>query len=143
VPLEVGVPGASDWREETATLAVFCERYLAPSAARDGGAASGGHDDSAGTPQQPLCAVPERAGAGRTHAGDTGRCAVAYLAQHRLFDQLPALLADVRHPRCWPGPWEVLNVWLGTAGTVRARAWAVQRSRCAPLATVDVLGGAT
>lgn len=43
---------------------------------------------------------------------------VAYLAQHRLLEQLPELAADVEEPALWPEPCEVRNVWLGTRGTV-------------------------
>lgn len=191
VPLEIGVPGAPQWREAPLRLTDFIERYLAPSVLRDeaaavaaGRSAAQGTGESVARHHEALqgdhtpCAcldalkVELQAEADRKSDGACcpsnadGKCpgnhraasssgsqgsapveqadgavsarssqqqaadaaanvdeseTVAYLAQHRLFDQLPALCEDIREPNLTPaaGAYEACNAWVGTRGTVR------------------------
>jgi hypothetical protein len=111
VPLEVGLPGHAGWHEASMTLADFVTQYLAPSAQRDSEAEA--HDECRHTLD------------GRGSRGSGGAAAtesdVAYLAQHRLFEQIPELQADVAEPELSPGAgaFQTRNVWMGTRGTVR------------------------
>lgn len=67
------------------------------------------------------CAVPGQADAAGAEPGVKENVAVAYIAQHRIFDQIPQLLEDVPEPGLWANGYEVMNMWMGTQGTVRSR----------------------
>lgn len=43
---------------------------------------------------------------------------IAYIAQHPLFEQLPALTTDFQQPSLVAGQVDQSNAWIGTAGTV-------------------------
>ena len=117
---------AEQWGQRLMTLQQFVQEHLLGSSGsvggRDGGAISGG-----GEPAAPTQAVPSAAAA----AAPGEPCAASqpaargYLAQHPLFDQIPALAADIREPLyCCLGEGQVqsINAWFGPAGTVRAAA---------------------
>ena len=54
-----------------------------------------------------------------SRGGGGGTCEVAYLAQHPLLEQLPALLADIRVPsHCGPAGARITNVWIGTGAAL-------------------------
>ena len=95
VPIEIGSSSCS-MREELVTLAAFIDSYLIPS--------SLSHSPASPSGEQP--------------AGAGGR-EVAYLAQHRLFDQIPQLREHFQvPPHCACGQMSNVNAWLGTAHTV-------------------------
>jgi len=100
VPVEVGAKvGSSGWREELMPLWCFLSAYLAPSCE---------HCSRWLEPRE------------RYEAG------VAYLAQHELLEQCPALRGDVGVPDPWRkvlGKPTRTNVWLGTHGTVTPCHW--------------------
>ena len=63
---------------------------------------------------------PDGGGGGGAGAGARRR---GYLAQHQLFEQIPALARDVAQPEycaLGEGLLQSVNAWLGPAGTVRA-----------------------
>lgn len=93
------------------TLQEFVQRHILGGSAHAGGGAPGAAAAAAeGQPQgAATAAAPSAARRG-------------YLAQHPLFDQIPALAADIREPPyCVLGEGEVqsINAWFGPAGTVR------------------------
>ena len=54
--------------------------------------------------------------------GNGGRPKKGYLAQHQLFEQVPALAHDILQPEycaLGEGLLQSVNAWLGPAGTVR------------------------
>jgi hypothetical protein len=113
----VGEYRASDWHEAATTLNTFAREFLSPSIARDhkqllrgGKCSSHAHE------------CEQRLEAGHEHAAMETACdlKVAYLAQHRLLEQIPSLLDDVQEPCLWSKGYEVVNVWMGTQGTVRS-----------------------
>ena len=58
---------------------------------------------------------------GASQGDHTAKCAVGYLAQHSLLDQVPALAADICTPdycSLGEGRLHAVNAWLGPAGTV-------------------------
>ena len=85
--------------EKLMTVCSFIEKYLEASCAKDCFSLS----DS----------DPERKN------GEQEHLSVAYLAQHRLFDQIPSLIRDVVVTPSLCGVDEVAykNVWMGTGGT--------------------------
>ena len=89
IPLEVGLPKDDDWHETVTRFSSFIDDFLIPSSASD----STGHDIQAG--------------------------GVAYLAQHPLFAQLPALQEDFSVPS-WIADGELtrVNSWIGSRSTV-------------------------
>jgi hypothetical protein len=100
VPLELGAYNSSDWKEAIATLGGFVRQYMAPSVKHDS------------------CQMHEAREADAA-GSSASKPQVAYLAQHRLFDQIPELLDDVQEPSLWSRGFEVVNMWMGTSGTVR------------------------
>lgn len=107
VPLEIGRHHDAVWREEPLTLRRFAADYLLKS--NRAGHGSLERATPAGTPSRlatvaPLSLALEEVG---------------YLAQHALFDQLPALREDFAAPApCAVGEVTRVNVWFGTAETV-------------------------
>lgn len=72
---------------------------------------SGGYQGSESGDAKRTAAANGSAGSGR-----------GYLAQHPLFEQIPALASDIREPDyCMLGEGQLqsVNAWLGPAGTVR------------------------
>jgi hypothetical protein len=121
VPLEVGSYWATDWHEATETLSTFAETFLVPSIACDNaqhmrGEACTMHSNSEQRPDEQATATD------KTCSKNTSSCEVAYLAQHRLLEQIPSLLEDIQEPSLWSKGYEVMNVWMGTRGTVRLDA---------------------
>lgn len=58
---------------------------------------------------------------GNSRGGSGGSREVAYLAQHPLLEQLPALLADIRVPSyCGPAGARITNVWIGNGESQRS-----------------------
>ena len=95
VPVETGRHQGQKWKEKTMTIEQFTDEYLWPDQLRSADAGS--------------------------HARLPPEEEVGYVAQHTLFDQLPALRKDFRTPPlCNMGPSGVLrvNAWIGTTGTV-------------------------
>lgn len=66
--------------------------------------------------------LPGSSGDGSSsRGGSSGACEVAYLAQHPLLEQLPALLADIRVPSyCGPAGACITNVWIGNGAAQRS-----------------------
>ncbi|CAD7702672.1 unnamed protein product [Ostreobium quekettii] len=95
VPIEEGRHYLSDkWSQRLMTLSEFVEKYMHPSARIAWGT-----------------------------EGEAGDCADTrgYLAQHPLFDQIPALLHDIRTPEyCMLGKGEMqsVNAWFGPPETI-------------------------
>lgn len=100
VPLEVGAYNSPDWQETVASFSQFEANYLAPSVRQD------------------ACQEDGRGDEGAVGASASSGARVAYLAQHRLFDQIPELLDDIQEPELWSKGFEVVNMWMGTRGTV-------------------------
>ena len=104
VPIEVGAAhletvGADGVGEQTVlrTLADFIDEVIIggePATAR-------GADPTAVSPSVPVTAAET----------------IGYLAQHRLFEQVPALAADIHHPKILPEGADV-RAWFGPAGVV-------------------------
>jgi len=97
IPVELGRHQGERWTEKTMTMKEFTNEYMWPDAMRS---MEAGRADMARLP-------PEEE--------------VGYIAQHTLFDQLPALRKDFRTPPlCNMGPNGLLrvNAWIGTCGTV-------------------------
>ena len=101
VPLEIGASGSTACREAAMLLAVFFERFLQPSLQQDAV-----HGELAA----PGCT------GGCTAEPDAAQ--VAYLAQPRLFNQVPELKEDIEELPLWEAGSETVNMWLGTRGTV-------------------------
>lgn len=105
VPVEVGAAvGTAGWREELMPMGRFLREHLAASCEHFGGA-------------QPS----EQEPASRESSPGT-----AYLAQHELLEQCPALRGDVAVPEPWRrafGQAARSNVWLGTHGTCTPCHW--------------------
>lgn len=75
------------------------------------------HCQQVGEPQ----AAAAEAGAPMAHGDTVPQAVKGYLAQHPLFDQIPALRNDIQEPAyCVLGEGEVqsINAWFGPAGTV-------------------------
>jgi len=130
VPLEIGRYGWPHWREALGTISDFMDSYMTPSIVRDSAFAAGEAEcglTSAPTTAQDL--EPQRSSSSHAPASRCGRVAkeageeehsdVAYIAQHRIFDQIPQLLEDLSEPTLWRKGYEVMNMWMGTRGTVR------------------------
>mmetsp|Transcript_104085 Transcript_104085/g.303881 ORF Transcript_104085/g.303881 Transcript_104085/m.303881 type:complete len:454 (+) Transcript_104085:83-1444(+) len=100
VPVEVGSKvGSSQWREELMPLWTFLSAYLAPS-----------------------CEYCSH----WLEPRESCKSGVAYLAQHELLEQCPALRSDMGLPEDWKrvlGKPTRTNVWLGTHGTVTPCHW--------------------
>lgn len=152
VPVEIGgCYTAEGWRQELMTLADFMARYIEPGqeaqaqaqgkgkgkaeACGTSGGGVGGVDAAASSASNSCQAGKERKrGFGvLDEAADTlsegGEQPMAYLAQHQLFDQIPALRRDVITPDycalLLPDEEEeagsesvMMNAWFGPAGTV-------------------------
>lgn len=117
MPLEVGAYRASDWHEAAETLNTFAETFLGPSIACDQQHMRGEACATQSTSQKLLEADDT---ASPTDSKSACGSKVAYLAQHRLLEQIPGLLDDIQEPSLWSKGYEVVNVWMGTRGTVRA-----------------------
>ncbi|KAG6612682.1 lysine-specific demethylase 8 [Phytophthora cinnamomi] len=108
VPVEIGSSYlGDDWGQQLMTLNEFLDRYIAPS------------DKEVGA-ETTTCTPPEQPAASRK---------LGYLAQHRLFDQIPALGRDIMTPDyCTVQRVEgaegdedediTINSWFGPGGTV-------------------------
>jgi len=100
VPIEVGSHvGKSGWHEELLTIGEFLRAHVAPSCT--------------------YCAH-------WLEPKESFSAEIAYLAQHELLDQCPALRADLSVPDSWRkvlGKPTRTNVWLGTHGTVTPCHW--------------------
>eukprot|EP00892_Ulva_mutabilis_P005356 jgi/Ulvmu1/3192/UM015_0233.1 len=136
VPLEVGGYQSPHWHEALSSISEFVASYMIPSIQRDRVASAAGA--RGGTEPEVLqiasgaCKVQTSAG---RHAGSSNADAaaaehqrdqgsrVAYVAQHRIFDQIPQLLEDVSAPRIWSKGYEVMNMWMGTRGTITPLHW--------------------
>jgi len=93
VPVEVGRHHGEHWTECTMTIGDFVAKYLEPDLQVSAG--------------------------GKANMSEDYK--VAYIAQHALFDQLPALRKDFRTPPlCNLGPkgLQRVNAWIGSSGTV-------------------------
>lgn len=143
VPVEVGRHYLADgWGQQLMNLAQFLDHHVAeqPSTHRDAaltstqdstveksGAAATQHTDRllehdrrslSGAVAEAAAAAAEVAA---TAAVERETSAIRYLAQHPLFDQIPALRSDILTPEyCCLGEGEMqaINAWLGPAGTV-------------------------
>lgn len=116
MPLEVGAYRASDWHEAAVTMGEFAETYLGPSVAAD---QFRNQDEGNDEPTKPQNCQESKNSPPGTHRKDTSGCSVAYLAQHRLLEQIPSLRDDIHEPQLWSKGYEVVNVWMGTRATVR------------------------
>lgn len=124
VPVELGRAGQPGWREEVVLLGRFVSEHLAPLVQREKLPAA----DSAAANQEPHSSKGEgtkvhMCSYGGGAEGDVGQMKdtgchpadVAYLAQHPLLDQLPALARDiVVPPYCGSTGARITNVWIGT-----------------------------
>lgn len=101
VPVELGRHYLADgWGSALMPLADFITAHLQPDAA-----------DTPTDGRQPSSGAAAVNGASEPRLG--------YLAQHALFEQIPALAADIRTPHyCDLGEVTAVNAWLGPAGTV-------------------------
>lgn len=104
VPLEIGRYGHQQWREAPCTISDFVATYMAPSIERD-------------IAEEALC-VQGDVQAGSEPSSTQIDSEIAYMAQHRIFDQIPELLEDVSEPALWTKGYEAMNIWMGTKGTV-------------------------
>lgn len=133
VPLEIGRYGQRQWHEAVHNISDFIDQYMVPSIERDIACEAQWLQDS-------TTRAPTQVGASQT-ANDTvcDACrtgsdvdfpripspgneygpSVAYMAQHRMFEQIPELLDDLSEPPLWTKGYEVMNMWMGTRGTVR------------------------
>ncbi|KAI3424756.1 hypothetical protein D9Q98_008145 [Chlorella vulgaris] len=138
VPVEVGEHFLADqWGQQLMTLQRFVQQHILGAAqgrSAQGGAAGGAHPCVEQQQQQQQRQQQERAEPASEHQeaaeqqqgsaaeyAPPQRAQRVYLAQHPLFDQIPALAADIREPAyCCLGEGEVksVNAWFGPAGTV-------------------------
>jgi hypothetical protein len=118
VPLEVGSYWASDWHEAKETIGTFAESFLRPSIACDNALRMRGAACASQSSAE-QCADLKTIATHQASSKSAGSCKVAYLAQHRLLEQIPSLLEDIQEPSLWTKGYEVMNVWMGTRGTVR------------------------
>jgi lysine-specific demethylase 8 len=136
LPPQVGEHYLADqWGQQLMTLQRFVQQHILGAAqgrSAQGGAAGGAHpcaEQQQEQQQQQERAEPaseqqlqqqQQQGPPAEYA--PSQCAQrVYLAQHPLFDQIPALAADIREPAyCCLGEGEVksVNAWFGPAGTV-------------------------
>jgi hypothetical protein len=64
------------------------------------------------------CAVKNAQESSESGEGGVVGEAIAYLAQHSIFEHLPELQEDIREPKLWQEGYEVRNIWMGTRATV-------------------------
>lgn len=130
VPIEVGQHLSGYWREEPMTLRSFVATYLVPSLEWGWGkkirvigvgeGSSGSGDSAPTTPKPDAPAETPVSSTSGAPAGFTAvhPSAIAYLAQHGLFEQLPALTKEFDIPVYAGNEVGAVNAWFGTAGTV-------------------------
>jgi lysine-specific demethylase 8 len=126
---------SEQWGQQLMTLQQFVQQHVL-------GGARGGQPAAAGGPQ-PLAEQQQAEAAEQgeqqreqQERSEAQRAQRGYLAQHPLFDQIPALAADIREPLyCCLGEGEVqaVNAWFGPAGTVRQGAGQVGEGDWPPL----------
>eukprot|EP00879_Flechtneria_rotunda_P012352 GHRR01012899.1.p1 GENE.GHRR01012899.1~~GHRR01012899.1.p1 ORF type:complete len:596 (+),score=223.77 GHRR01012899.1:674-2461(+) len=113
VPIEVGQHYLQEgWGTTLMTLDEFIRQHLAESS-------TSGH--LAAAPANAVAGPNTAASSTIVQAGSVAAKPVGYLAQHQLFDHVPALAADVVTPDyCMLGENGVssINAWFGPAGTV-------------------------
>lgn len=108
VPVELGQHLSGTWKETPMLLRDFVTEYMAPSVARWGGrTCSCGAADVAAVVACDVC--------GGVRVPST---AVAYVAQHGLFEQISELTDDFDVPVYAGDDVGAVNAWMGTAGTV-------------------------
>lgn len=133
VPLEIGRYGQSKWHESIHNISDFIDKYMVPSIQQDMASEAQWLQDSTCRAMTQADAVKTTNGNVRDDTSCTGSgldsprirsprdddgTSVAYMAQHRMFEQIPELLDDVLEPTLWNKGYEVMNMWMGTRGTV-------------------------
>lgn len=137
VPVELGAHYLADgWGTRLMTLAEFIDSHILATSTEDTSS------PLVGPPDVPPAetTTPAVAGGGGSGSGEGGvdgrkrevlqqdrrqvhnqqaNCPVGYLAQHPLFEQIPALRGDIVTPDyCLTGQLRSTNAWFGPAGTV-------------------------
>jgi hypothetical protein len=129
VPIELGTHQNGDWREDKCTLGEFITRYIVPSIEASQPLPSPStttqqsiaSDDSSNANNNDLNNNDLNNNDLNNNVGRTGTSTmqIAYLAQHGLVRQIPALKKDFRVPRyCGKRGALNINTWFGTCSTI-------------------------
>lgn len=112
VPIEVGQHLSGYWREEAMLLRSFVTTYIVPSL----GWGWGTKVRVAPVGDAPAPPAVAAAAAADPSVTTVHPSAIAYLAQHGLFEQLPALTKDIDVPLYCGNEVGAVNAWFGTPG---------------------------